>query len=50
VAPGSPELGREGENPRRTQWQGGGHKSEGREGRTAERRSRAGQSNSGEES
>jgi hypothetical protein len=36
--------------PRRTQWRGRGHISEGREGRTAERRSRAGRSNPGEES
>jgi hypothetical protein len=35
--------------PRRTQWQGRGHESDGREGRTAERRSRAGRGNSGEE-
>jgi hypothetical protein len=34
--------------PRRTQWRGRGHESTGREGRTAVRRSRAGQSNSGE--
>jgi hypothetical protein len=36
--------------PRRTQWRGRGHESTGREGRTVERRSRAGQSNSGGES
>jgi hypothetical protein len=34
--------------PRRTQWQGRGHESTGREGRTAVRKPRAGQSNSGE--
>jgi hypothetical protein len=34
--------------PRRTQWRGRGHKSEGREGRTAERGSRAGRRSSGE--
>jgi hypothetical protein len=36
--------------PRRIQWRGKDHESAGREGRTAERRSRAGRSNSGEES
>jgi hypothetical protein len=35
--------------PQRTQWRGRGHESKGREGRTAERRSRADRSNSGEE-
>jgi hypothetical protein len=34
--------------PRRTQWQGKGHESEDREGRTAGRRPRAGRRNSGE--
>jgi hypothetical protein len=34
--------------PRRTQWRGRGHESMGREGRTALRRSQAGQRNSGE--
>jgi hypothetical protein len=34
--------------PRRTQWQGRGHESTGREGRTAVRKPRTGQSNSGE--
>jgi hypothetical protein len=34
--------------PRRTQWQGRGHESMGREGRMAVRRSRAGRRNSGE--
>jgi hypothetical protein len=36
--------------PQRTQWRGRGHKSEGREGRTTEGRSRASRSNSVEES
>jgi hypothetical protein len=34
--------------PRRTQWRGRGHESEGREGRMVKRRSRVGRSNSGE--
>jgi hypothetical protein len=34
--------------PQQTQWRGRGHESTGREGRTAERGSRAGRSNSGE--
>jgi hypothetical protein len=34
--------------PRRTQWRGKGHESEGREGRTARRRPRADRRNSGE--
>jgi hypothetical protein len=34
--------------PRRTRWQGRGHESTGREGRTAVRRSQAGRRNSGE--
>jgi hypothetical protein len=36
--------------PRWTQWRGRGHESVGREGRTTGKRSRAGRSNSGEES
>jgi hypothetical protein len=48
VAPRSPELGRE-RMPWQTQWRGRGHGSEGREGRTAGRRSRADRRNSGEE-
>jgi hypothetical protein len=34
--------------PRRAQWRGKGHESTGREGRTAGKRSRADQKNSGE--
>jgi hypothetical protein len=37
-----------GRTTRRTQWRGKGHESEGREGRTAGRRPRADQRNSGE--
>jgi hypothetical protein len=48
VAPGSPELGREGEGATANQWRGRGHESTGREGATAVRKPRAGQSNSGE--
>jgi hypothetical protein len=48
VALGSPELGREGRVPRRTQWRKRGHESKGREGRTAVREPRADRRNSGE--
>jgi hypothetical protein len=48
VAPGSPELGREGENATANLMAGKRPRILGQRGRTAERRSRAGRSNFGE--
>jgi hypothetical protein len=48
VAPGSPELGKEGEGATANSMSGKRPESTGREGRTAVRKPRAGRSNSGE--